>query len=171
MKHLSLSNRLLFTVSFVLTIFLGFSALSLDKAFRVSSDVAHKKQMKNYIYMLLTAADFAESGEIIMPSALAEPAFATPSSGLYAQIINKQNTVWQSSSLLGLSLALPTDTQPSEEKFTVIKHLTSDLNTWLMALSGKTAVVKSSNTPSMSQKISVPSCKKWPAFVVVYGIG
>jgi two-component system sensor histidine kinase PhoQ len=111
----------------VLTIFLGFSALSLDKAFRASSDVAHKKQMKNYIYMLLTAADFAESGEIIMPSALAEPAFATPSSGLYAQIINKQNTVWQSSSLLGLSLALPTDTQPSEEKFTVIKHLTSDL--------------------------------------------
>jgi two-component system sensor histidine kinase PhoQ len=111
----------------VLTIFLGFSALSLDKAFRASSDVAHKKQMKNHIYMLLTAADFTESGSIIMPAALAEPAFSTPSSGLYAQIINKKNTVWQSSSLLGLSLVLPTDTQPSEEKLTVIKHLTSDL--------------------------------------------
>jgi two-component system sensor histidine kinase PhoQ len=126
-KRLSLSSRLLFTVSLVLTIFLGFTALSLDKAFRASSDVAHKKQMKNHIYMLLTAADFAESGNIIMPAALAEPAFATPSSGLYAQIINKKNTVWQSASLLGLSLVLPTDTEPSEEKFTVIKHLKSDL--------------------------------------------
>jgi len=126
-KRLSLSNRLLFTVSLVLTIFLGFSALSLDKAFRASSDVAQKKQMRNYIYMLLTAADFAESGEIIMPSSLAEPAFATPGSGLYAKIINEQNTVWQSKSLLGLSLKLPTDIKPSEEKFMTIKHLNSDL--------------------------------------------
>jgi two-component system sensor histidine kinase PhoQ len=126
-KRLSLSSRLLFTVSLVLTIFLGFSALSLDKAFRASNDVAQQKQLKNYIYMLLTAADFTESGDIIMPSALAEPAFSTPSSGLYAQIINKKNTVWQSKSLLGLSLELPTDTKASEEKLTVIKHLKSDL--------------------------------------------
>lgn len=76
--------------------------------------------------MLLTAADFTESGNTIMSAAQAEPAFSPPSSGLYSQIINKENTIWQSSSLLELSLMLPTDTQPSEEKLTVIKHLTSD---------------------------------------------
>jgi len=119
-KRLSLNSRLLFTVSLVLTIFLGFSALSLDNAFRASSDVAHKKQLKNHIYMLLTAADFAESGAIMMPSALAEPAFATPNSGLYAQITNKTQTVWQSQSLLGLNIELPLGIKPSEEKFSVI---------------------------------------------------
>jgi len=126
-KRLSLRSRLLFTISLVLTIFLGFSALSLDKAFRSSSDVAHKKQLKNHIYMLLTAADFAESGAIIMPSTLAEPAFSTPNSGLYAQIASKTKTVWQSQSLLGLRLKLPADSKPSEENFSIIKSGNSEL--------------------------------------------
>ncbi len=127
MKRLSLNSRLLFAISLGLTIFLGFSAFSLDKAFRASSDVAHKKQLKNHIYMLLTAADFVESGAIIMPSALAEPAFSTPNSGLYAQITNKTTTVWQSQSLLGLSLNLPVNTQASEQKFSVIQSHGTEL--------------------------------------------
>ena len=67
--------------------------------------------------MLLTAAEFTESGNIIMPSSLAEPAFSTPNSGLYAKIVNQDDTVWHSESLLGKALTLPNTlrTQPQEQ--------------------------------------------------------
>jgi two-component system sensor histidine kinase PhoQ len=106
-KPLSLSKRLLLAVSIILTIFLGFTAFSLNNAFKASYDVTQHKQLKNHIYMLLTAAEFTESGTINMPASLAEPAFSTPNSGLYAQIVNQTNTVWQSGSLLGRALTLP----------------------------------------------------------------
>ena len=106
-KALSLSKRLLLAVSIILTIFLGFTAFSLNNAFKASYDVTQHKQLKNHIYMLLTAAEFTESGTINMPASLAEPAFSTPNSGLYAQIVNQTNTVWQSGSLLGRALTLP----------------------------------------------------------------
>ena len=116
-KALSLSKRLLLSVSIILTIFLGFTAFSLNNAFKASYDVTQHKQLKNYIYMLLTAAEFTESGNIIMPSSLAEPAFSTPNSGLYAQIVNQDDTVWHSESLLGKALTLPNTlrTQPQEQ--------------------------------------------------------
>lgn len=121
-KALSLSKRLLFSVSIVLTIFLGFTAFSLNNAFRASYDVTQHKQLKNHIYMLLTAAEFTESGTIIMPNSLAEPAFSTPNSGLYAQIINQSSdTIWQSGSLLGRTFNLPSIERHQQEHISIIE--------------------------------------------------
>lgn len=119
-KALSLSKRLLLAVSIILTIFLGFTAFSLNNAFKASYDVTQHKQLKNHIYMLLTAAEFTESGTINMPSSLAEPAFSTPNSGLYAQIVKENSTVWYSDSLLGRTLALP-NIQRQQELFSTIE--------------------------------------------------
>jgi two-component system sensor histidine kinase PhoQ len=127
-KPLSLSKRLLFSVSIVLTIFLGFSAFSLNNAFRASYDVTQHKQLKNYIYMLLTAAEFTEAGTIIMPDSLAEPAFSTPNSGLYAQIVNQgSNTIWQSGSLLGRTFNLPSIERHQQEHISIIESASDKL--------------------------------------------
>lgn len=108
MASLSLSQRLLLSVLIVLTVFLSFTVISLSNAYRASYDVTQQKQLKNYIYMLLTAAEFTEMGTIIMPETLAEPAFSTPNSGLYAQIIDQRgNVVWFSKSLLGRTVNAP----------------------------------------------------------------
>lgn len=119
-NKLSLSKRLLIAVSFVLTAFLGLSAFSLNNAYLASADSAQQKRLKNYIYTLLTAADFDESGSLTMPDDLAEPLFSIPNSGLYAQIVTGRQIVWQSPSLLGRFIALPEHPGAAEEQLTVI---------------------------------------------------
>jgi two-component system, OmpR family, sensor histidine kinase PhoQ len=120
-KQLSLSNRLLFAVSLVLTAFLGLSAFSLNNAFQASADSAQQKRLKNYVYTLLSAAEFSENGLVKMPYELAEPKFSIPNSGLYAQIITGREIVWQSGSTLGLYIALPEHPGTSNERFSKIK--------------------------------------------------
>ena len=120
-KNLSLSKRLLFAVSLVLTAFLGLSAFSLNNAYLASADSAQQKRLKNYIYTLLTAADFDESGKLLMPDDLAEPLFSTPNSGLYAQIISGRHIVWQSPSILGRFIALPEHPGPSKEQLSTLE--------------------------------------------------
>jgi len=119
-KQLSLSNRLLLAVSLVLTAFLGVSAFSLNNAFQSSADTAHQKRLKNYVYTILSVAEFSEDGAVIMPEELAEPEFSTPNSGLYAQITSGRDIVWQSKSTLGLFIALPDHPSPSKEYFSTI---------------------------------------------------
>lgn len=127
MKHLSLSQRLLITVSIVLTIFLGLTAISINNAFQASYDVSDQRQLRNHLYMLLTAAEFTEKGDIIMPSEFAEPAFSTPNSGLYAQMANQHGIVWQSPSTLGQDLAFPIHFSPPYEQFSISPYQDSDL--------------------------------------------
>jgi two-component system, OmpR family, sensor histidine kinase PhoQ len=120
-NNLSLSKRLLFAVSIVLTAFLGTSAFSLNNAFLASADAAQQKRLKNYVYTLLTAADLDDAGLLTMPNDLAEPLFSTPNSGLYAQIISGRQIVWQSASTLGRFIALPEHPGPSKELLSVIE--------------------------------------------------
>jgi two-component system sensor histidine kinase PhoQ len=120
-NKLSLSKRLLFAVSFVLTAFLGLSAFSLNNAFLASADSAQQKRLKHYIYTLLTAADFNEDGMLSMPDDLAEPLFSTPNSGLYAQIVSGRQIVWQSPSILGRFIALPEHPGPAKEQLSALE--------------------------------------------------
>lgn len=120
-KELSLSNRLLFAVSLVLTAFLGLSALSLNNAFQASADSAQQKRLKNYVYTLLTAAEFTEEGLVNIPNDFAEPQFSVPNSGLYAQITTGQEIVWQSGSTLGIFIALPEHPGASNEYLSKVK--------------------------------------------------
>lgn len=120
-KKLSLTNRLLFAVSLVLTAFLGLSAFSLNNAFQASTDSAQQKRLKNYVFTLLSSADFNENGLATMPEEFVEPDFSVPNSGLYAQITSGREIVWQSRSSLGLFIALPEHPGVSKEKYSIIK--------------------------------------------------
>jgi len=119
--NLSLTNRLLIAVSLVLTAFLGVSAVSLNNAFEASAKSEQQKRLKNYIYILLTAAEINNQGELVMANDLAEPKFSIPNSGLFAQITSKGQIVWQSPSAIGHFLALPFDPQPSHEEYHVVE--------------------------------------------------
>ncbi|MFW5450427.1 MAG: ATP-binding protein [Methylophagaceae bacterium] len=120
-KQLSLTKRLLIAVSLVLTAFLGLSAFSLNNAFQTSADSAQEKRLINYVYTLLTAAEFSENGIVKMPDALAEPEFSIPNSGLYAQITSGQDIIWQSESTLGLFIALPDHPGPSNQTLSTVE--------------------------------------------------
>ena len=120
-KQLSLSQRLFLAVSLVLTAFLGLSAFSLNNAFQASADSAQEKQLKNYVYSVLMAAEFDEAGNVTMPNSLAEPDFSIPNSGLYAQITSGREIIWQSKSMLGLFIALPEHPGTHNEEFSIIK--------------------------------------------------
>lgn len=105
----------------MLTAFLGLSAFSLNNAFQASADSAQQKQLRNTIYSILMVAEFGEDGTITLPNDLAEPKFAIPNSGLYAQITSGREIVWQSQSMLGMFLALPDHPGEANEKFSTIK--------------------------------------------------
>ncbi len=117
----SLRNRLLVAVSLVLTAFLGLSAFSLNNAFQASTESAQKKRLKNYVYTILSSADFDEQGLVRVPDHLAEPDFSIPNSGLYAQITSGREIVWQSPSSLGIFIALPEHPGELNEHFSTIK--------------------------------------------------
>jgi two-component system sensor histidine kinase PhoQ len=120
-KQFSFRNRLLLAVSLVLAAFLGLSAFSLNNAFKTSADKAQYQRLQNYVYSILSAAEFSNSGLVSMPTKLAEPEFSIPNSGLYAQISSGQNIIWQSPSALGRFLALPEHPEgPSIEQISVL---------------------------------------------------
>jgi two-component system sensor histidine kinase PhoQ len=56
-----------------------------------------------------------------MSADLAEPKFSIPNSGLYAQITNEGDIVWQSPSAIGHFLALPFNPGPSNEEYHIVE--------------------------------------------------
>ena len=122
----SLRRRLLFAASFILAAFLTISAVSLNNAFQNSLQQAQKQRLKNYIYNLLTAADFQESGKIVMPDKLAEPKFSQPNSGLYAKITQGQDIIWQSTSLLGQRIPITDVVSGKHDTYSLISSQTGD---------------------------------------------
>lgn len=154
--NLSLTNRQLIAVTLVLTAFLGISAFSLFNAFAGSAETAQKQRLLNYVYTLLTAAEISHDGKLHMQDNLAEPKFAIPNSGLYAQITSGNNIVWQSPSAIGLFLALPYHPGPSEQLYSQI-NLDNGMKLQNLPLAsfGRMMMVSILITPSMCLRTSI----------------
>ena len=118
---LSLNSRLLLGASAVLVCFLGLTGLALDRAFRDSAEGALRDRLQGYIYALLAAADLQPDGLLHWPQELPEPGFSQAGSGLYAQIIsNDGGQYWQSPSMLGIVLPLPSQLSQGERVFSQV---------------------------------------------------
>lgn len=103
MQSQSLSFRLIISATLVLAIFFGLVSLVLEESFRETAEQALKEKLQVQIYMMLSAAEVKNSGELSMPTNLPEPRFATPGSGLYAFIQQpNKKLVWRSLSAVGL---------------------------------------------------------------------
>lgn len=101
----SLHGRALLAASLVLAAFLGMTGLVLDEAFRDSAEAAMRDRLQAYIYTLLAGAELDGRGLLRGPEDLHEPRFGQAASGLYADILGRDNKPsWRSSSSVGIEI-------------------------------------------------------------------
>ncbi len=108
LTSLSLSGRLALVAACVLTGFLGLTGTVLDRAFRISVEEAVREKLQIQVYLLLEAADFDESAQLLMPDVLPEPRLSFPASGLYAEIAHSGGrALWRSLSSVDRDIRYP----------------------------------------------------------------
>jgi two-component system sensor histidine kinase PhoQ len=80
----------------------------LDRAFYDSAEAALRDRLQGYLYAIIAGSDINSRGMMSFPEALAEPRFATPDSGLYAEISSHDGKqTWRSPSSVGLDIPYP----------------------------------------------------------------
>lgn len=118
MRFNSLSLRLVIVAGLVLMIFFAVVGFVLEQAFEHSAEQALKEKLRIQIYALLSVAEMDNSLRLKMPSALREPRFNNPGSGLFAVIrLSDQSMVWRSPSAVGVDLPEPGHLQQGEFAF------------------------------------------------------
>ena len=103
----SLQSRLLIAFSVLLFIFLGFTGVVLDRAFRNSIEAGAADRLQPLIYVLLGAVE-EEDGEFYFLEDLLEDRFSQLNSGLYGFISQSSlGELWRSDSALDFTLSDP----------------------------------------------------------------
>ena len=89
----------------VLLLFLGFTGIALDRAYRNSVEGGAAERLQIQVYLLLAALE-QEAGEFFVIEDIQEPRYAAINSGLYGFIYDAALTeMWRSDSALALSLS------------------------------------------------------------------
>jgi two-component system, OmpR family, sensor histidine kinase PhoQ len=114
----SLSRRLLLCVSIPLFLLFGVMGFVLDLSFRELSNRSLQQVLDSQMVQLIAAAELQPNGSYAPASRSLESALSTPGSGLYAQIRSPRvNTVWQSPSTAGESIAFGPALAPGARTF------------------------------------------------------
>jgi len=94
------------------------AGLALERAYRDSALEAGRERLQAHIYMLMSAAEFVQAGEIVMPSVLPSPELTVPGSGVLAAITDNTGTLlWRSESSLIVTLVYPQANTPGQPVF------------------------------------------------------
>lgn len=114
----SLSARLLVSVSVLMLFFFGATIVVLDTAFVSAGEQAREDILEGHLMQLLAAAEPNDAGALSLPVDLFESRFNSIGSGLYAELMGRDDAVlWQSQSALGLELPAVARPQPGELVF------------------------------------------------------
>jgi two-component system sensor histidine kinase PhoQ len=114
----SLSNRLLIAVSVLLVLFFGITIVVLDSVFRDSSEQAIRERLDIQVLALMAASDEESGNKLIPDRQQLDSRYLSPNSGLYGQITGSNGLAsWRSPSLLGVTLAFPTNIKPGARRF------------------------------------------------------
>lgn len=98
---MSLNQRILFSATLVLLIFIVGIALTLDRAFYDSARLGVQDRLFAKLLMLMGDAEVEESGVLDVPTNLLDAEFGHVNSDTYAFIVNHTNTIaWRSTSSL-----------------------------------------------------------------------
>jgi two-component system sensor histidine kinase PhoQ len=117
---ISLRTRVSLAAALVLTVFVGLTALALERAFADSARSAMRERLFAQLYLVMAATEVDEAGRVQLPSRLGEPRLNLPGSGLYARIGSPGGeALWHSPSAVGLALPAP-GIESSGERFTRI---------------------------------------------------
>lgn len=116
----SIRRRLLLSSLLVLAVFLGATAVALDRAYRESAESALRARLKADIYALLSVAELRRD-RLQLPADLPESRYEVPGSGRYAEASAADGKVlWRSPSSAGLDLPLVRGLAPGRESWTRI---------------------------------------------------
>ncbi|MBC7162247.1 MAG: hypothetical protein H5U26_09085 [Immundisolibacter sp.] len=117
----SIRRRLLLSSLLVLAVFLGATAVALDRAYRDSAENALRARLKTDIYALLSAAELRR-GTLELPQDLPESRLEVPGSGRYAEVSARDGKVlWRSPSSVGLNLPFVRGLAPGRESWTRVR--------------------------------------------------
>jgi len=117
----SIRRRLLLASLLVLAVFLGGTAVALDRAYRDSAESALRARLKTDIYALLSAAELRR-GKLELPQDLPESRLEVPGSGRYAEVSTADGKVlWSSPSSVGLNLPFVRGLAPGGESWTRVR--------------------------------------------------
>ena len=101
----SLRARMLLVLSAVLLLFLGFTGVALDRAYRNSVEAGAAERLQVQVYLLLAALE-QEAGEFFVIEDIQDPRYASINSGLYGFVYDAAFVeMWRSDSALTLSIA------------------------------------------------------------------
>lgn len=116
---MSLNQRMILSASFVLAVFIGLTALGLDRAFYDSARSARQERLLGQLYLLIAAAEVDARGSLTLPSAaLSEARFSLPGSGLYGYVADGNGAlVWRSPSSLGVAAQFQTKLVAGDKRF------------------------------------------------------
>jgi two-component system sensor histidine kinase PhoQ len=107
----------LFSAAVILALFILFTGIALEQAFRDSARAAREERLLGQLYLLMAAAE-AEDGRLRLPDDLAEARFSMPASGLYAAVLDEAgNALWRSGSAVGVQAPLDGPLPPGEQRF------------------------------------------------------
>ncbi len=114
----SLRGRALLTGTLVVIGFMLLAGVALERAYRNSALEASRERLQANVYMLMSAAEFADDGTLMMPGVLADPELSVPDSGTLAAITDSAGgLLWRSESSLVATLVYPRDGVPGEAVF------------------------------------------------------
>lgn len=117
----SIRRRLLLASLLVLAVFLGGTAVALDRAYRDSAESALRARLKTEIFALLSAAELRR-GKLELPRDLPESRLEVPGSGRYAEVSAVDGKVlWSSPSSVGLNLPFVRGLTPGRESWTRVR--------------------------------------------------
>ncbi|HSN71922.1 MAG TPA: hypothetical protein VLT59_10435, partial [Steroidobacteraceae bacterium] len=114
---MSLSGRLLASVSVLLLVFFAVTVVALDLVFRDLSSRALRERLDVQLVALIAASDESAGHGLEPARQLTDVRYANPGSGLYGQILGPAGEpLWRSDSLTGTGLAFGTPLPPGERR-------------------------------------------------------
>lgn len=114
---MSLKQRIIFSASLVLVVFITLTAVALERAFTDSSESALQDTLRSQLYALMAVAE-VDNNTVVMPSQELGVLLGLPGSGLYAYITgSKDEILWQSSSVLSANPPPPVSLASAEKRF------------------------------------------------------
>lgn len=115
---MSLNQRILFSATLVLLIFIVGIALTLDRAFYDSARLGVQDRLLAKLLMVMGDAEIEESGALDVPTNLLDSEFGHLNSSTYAFIIDQTNTIaWQSTSSLNKKIPALALLEKGEKEF------------------------------------------------------
>ncbi|RMG27977.1 MAG: histidine kinase [Gammaproteobacteria bacterium] len=113
----SLTARLTLAATVVLVVFLGLTALALERAWRESTLVAVRERLQAHLYALIAAGELSADGRMRMRP-LADPRYGLPGSGRYAEVWPQEaGERWRSPSLMRQTLCPAGTLPPGRPRF------------------------------------------------------